>query len=109
MINAFLDEALLLAGEGIGHVSPNPMVGAVIVKNGKIIGRGYHAKAGSPHGEIKALNNCSTSPEGASIYINLEPCSHEGKTPPCVQAIIKSGIKEVIFSTIDPNPQVNGS
>jgi diaminohydroxyphosphoribosylaminopyrimidine deaminase / 5-amino-6-(5-phosphoribosylamino)uracil reductase len=94
--------------KGNGKVSPNPMVGAVIVKNNKIIGKGYHKIFGGNHAEINALKNCTQSPIGASLYINLEPCCHFGKTPPCTKAIIKSGIKKVVISNIDPNTIVSG-
>lgn len=104
----FLKETLKLAKKGRGWTNPNPMVGAVIVKNNQIIGKGYHKKAGLPHAEIEALNDAKTSVRGATLYLNLEPCSHYGKTPPCALSIIKSGISQVICSTIDPNPQING-
>ena len=104
----FMDEALKLAVKGLGWTNPNPMVGAVIVKNGKIIGRGYHRRAGSPHAEIEALSAARADASGATLYANLEPCSHFGKTPPCVEALINAGIKRVVCSAIDPNPQVRG-
>jgi len=104
----FVERAIELARKGIGHTSPNPSVGAVIVKNGRIIGEGFHRKAGLPHAEIEAINNCKDSPEGATMYVTLEPCVHFGKTPPCVDAIIKSGIKRVVVCEKDPNPIVNG-
>lgn len=104
----FMSEALTLAKKGIGWTSPNPMVGAVIVKNGKITGCGYHRKAGGAHAEIEALAGAGTDARGATLYVNLEPCSHFGKTPPCTEAIINAGIKRVVCSAIDPNPQVQG-
>lgn len=104
----FMRETLHLAKQGEGWTNPNPMVGAVIVKNGKMIARGYHHKAGMPHAEIEALRTAKTSVKGATLYVNLEPCCHYGKTPPCTEAIIKSGIKRVVFSTLDPNPKVAG-
>lgn len=104
----FIKETLKLAKKGMGWTNPNPMVGAVLVKNGKIIGKGYHRKVGLLHAEIEALDNAKTSIKGATLYINLEPCSHFGRTPPCVDAIIKSAIKRVVCSTLDPNPQVHG-
>jgi diaminohydroxyphosphoribosylaminopyrimidine deaminase/5-amino-6-(5-phosphoribosylamino)uracil reductase len=100
--------ALSLAGRGYGHVNPNPLVGAVIVKDGKIIGEGYHEKYGQLHAERNALVNCSVSPEGATLYVTLEPCCHYGKTPPCTEAIIESGIKRVVIGSLDPNPLVSG-
>ena len=84
------------------------MVGAVIVKDGKIIGEGYHKKYGELHAETSALNNCTKSPEGATIYVTLEPCCHHGKQPPCTEAIIKAGIKRVVIGSLDPNPLVSG-
>lgn len=104
----YMQKALSLAKMGQGFVSPNPLVGAVIVKNGKIIGQGYHQKYGDLHAERKALESCVESPKNATIYVNLEPCCHFGKTPPCCDAIIKSGIKRVVVSTLDPNPLVSG-
>ncbi len=104
----FLKQALKLAKKGLGWTNPNPMVGAVIVKNGKIIAQGYHKRVGLPHAEIEALNTAKQSVKGATLYINLEPCSHFGRTPPCVEAIIKAGISRVVCSTLDPNPKVQG-
>ena len=100
--------ALWLARQGIGSVAPNPAVGCVIVKNGKIIGKGYHKKFGGPHAEINALKNCKKSPAGATMYVTLEPCCHFGKTPPCTKTIIKAGIKKVVAATKDPTKKVNG-
>jgi diaminohydroxyphosphoribosylaminopyrimidine deaminase/5-amino-6-(5-phosphoribosylamino)uracil reductase len=105
----FMHLALQLAEKGRGKTSPNPMVGAVVVKRGQILGKGYHRKCGGPHAEAIALKVCKEQAKGATLYINLEPCSHFGKTPPCTHLIIKSGIKRVICATIDPNPQVNGT
>lgn len=104
----YLARCLQLALKGKGYVSPNPMVGCVIVKDNKIIGEGYHAKYGEEHAEANAIKNASESVEGATLYVNLEPCVHYGKTPPCVDLIIKSKIKRVVIGTIDPNPLVNG-
>jgi len=105
----FMSYAIKLAKKGRGNVSPNPLVGCVIVKNGKIIGEGYHAKYGEQHAEVVAFNNCSEPPEGADLYVNLEPCSIFGKTPPCVDRIIENGIKNVYIGTKDLNPSINGS
>ncbi|OPY11388.1 MAG: Riboflavin biosynthesis protein RibD [Syntrophus sp. PtaB.Bin001] len=105
---AFMKRALRLAKRGEGWVSPNPMVGAVIFKNGKIIGEGYHRKFGQAHAEINALNNAAESVEGSTIYVTLEPCSHYGKTPPCVDRIIASRPERVVIGTTDPNPLVAG-
>ncbi|MDP3948189.1 MAG: bifunctional diaminohydroxyphosphoribosylaminopyrimidine deaminase/5-amino-6-(5-phosphoribosylamino)uracil reductase RibD [bacterium] len=104
----FLQKTLQLAKKGLGWTNPNPMVGAVIVKQGQIIGKGFHRRVGSTHAEIEALKNCKENPEGATLYVNLEPCSCFGRTSPCVNTIIRSGIKKIIYSTLDPNPKVNG-
>lgn len=104
----FIAETLKLARFGIGWVNPNPMVGAVLVKDAVIIGKGYHKKVGLPHAEIEALRSCKQSPKGTTLYVNLEPCTFFGRTPPCVNEIIKAGIKKVVCSTLDPNPRVNG-
>lgn len=100
--------AIELAKKGCGHVNPNPMVGAVIVKDGHIIGQGYHTCCGKLHAEREALASCSESTEGADIYVTLEPCCHHGKQPPCTDAIIESGIKRVVIGSADPNPLVAG-
>ncbi|SFD08867.1 bifunctional diaminohydroxyphosphoribosylaminopyrimidine deaminase/5-amino-6-(5-phosphoribosylamino)uracil reductase RibD [Butyrivibrio sp. YAB3001] len=104
----YMRRAIELAKKGAGFVSPNPMVGAVIVKDGRIIAEGYHEKYGELHAERNALKNCSEDPKGASIYVTLEPCCHYGKTPPCTEAIIESGIKKVVVGTLDVNPIVAG-
>ena len=104
----YINLALKEARKGIGKVSPNPMVGCVIVKNGKIIGKGYHKKYGGNHAEINAINSAQTSVKNSSVYITLEPCSIYGNTPPCVDRLIKEGVKKVIIGTKDPNPLVNG-
>ena len=100
--------ALHLAARGKGRTSPNPMVGAVIVKNGAIVGSGYHHKAGTPHAEIHALQEAGNQTSGADLYVTLEPCCHTGRTPPCTEAIVRSGIKRVFIATLDPNPLVAG-
>jgi diaminohydroxyphosphoribosylaminopyrimidine deaminase/5-amino-6-(5-phosphoribosylamino)uracil reductase len=99
---------LTLAKKVNGQTSPNPMVGAVIIKNGQVVGEGYHKKAGGPHAEIEALKKAGTKAKGASLYVNLEPCCVTGKTGPCTEAIIKSGIKKVFIGMRDPNPKVSG-
>lgn len=99
---------LKLALKGKGMTSPNPMVGAVVVKDGKIVGRGYHKIFGGPHAEVVALREANGFSRDSRLYITLEPCQHFGKTPPCVDAIIKSGIREVIIAGRDPNPVNNG-
>ncbi len=103
-----MDLALRLALKGRGKTSPNPMVGALVVKSGRIVGRGYHEKAGLPHAEVMALDDAGVKAKGAILYVTLEPCTHFGRTPPCVDKIIKSGIKKVIVGMIDPNPLNNG-
>jgi len=105
----YMQLALGFARKGEGFVNPNPMVGAVIVKDNKIIGAGYHEKYGGPHAEPVAIASCFMPPDGAALYVTLEPCCHHGKTPPCVPAIIKSGIKKVIVGCLDPNPLVAGN
>jgi diaminohydroxyphosphoribosylaminopyrimidine deaminase/5-amino-6-(5-phosphoribosylamino)uracil reductase len=104
----WMRRALELAGKAAGRTSPNPMVGAVIVKNGRVIAEGYHKKAGRPHGEIEALRKAGKRARGAQMFVNLEPCCHKGRTPPCTDAIIESGIKEVFVGLRDPNPLVAG-
>ena len=104
----YIKRALLLAARGKGKTSPNPMVGAVIVKNGKILGEGYHKRFGDKHAEINALDSLKISLKGATLYLNLEPCCHFGKTPPCTDLITSSGIKRVVVSALDPNPLVKG-
>ncbi|MDD5613950.1 MAG: bifunctional diaminohydroxyphosphoribosylaminopyrimidine deaminase/5-amino-6-(5-phosphoribosylamino)uracil reductase RibD [Candidatus Omnitrophica bacterium] len=103
-----MSECLNLARKAEGKTLPNPMVGSVLVKNNKIISRGYHKKSGSPHAEAEAINNAGRNAKGAILYVNLEPCSSYGKTPPCVDAIIRSGIKKVVVAVKDPNPKHNG-
>lgn len=104
----YMAMALELAVKGRGWTSPNPMVGAVIVKDGRVIGKGLHEKYGQAHAERNALADCSVSPEGADIYVTLEPCCHHGKQPPCTEALIDAGIKRVIVGSGDPNPLVAG-
>lgn len=108
MYERYMKRALELAERGAGYTSPNPLVGAVIVKNGKIIGEGYHEVYGSCHAEINAFRNAVEDVRGAEMYVTLEPCSHYGKTPPCANAIVQKGIKKVIIALEDPNPQVSG-
>jgi len=105
----FILETLKLAEKGRGLTNPNPRVGAVIVKNGKIIARGYHQKFGGPHAEIEALKAAKQNVKGATMYVSLEPCCHHNKkTPPCTDAIIAAGIKKVVCAILDPNPEVSG-
>ena len=104
----FMREALRIARNAEGRTSPNPLVGAVIVKDGKIIAEGWHRQAGTPHAEIHALNMAGDLARGATLYVTLEPCSHFGRTPPCAQAIINAGISRVVAAMSDPNPKVAG-
>lgn len=104
----YMRMAIELAKDGIGYVNPNPLVGAVIVKNGKIIGKGAHLKYGQLHAERNALANCTELPERADMYVTLEPCCHYGKNPPCTKAVIASGIRRVFIGSHDPNPLVSG-
>lgn len=104
----YMQRALELAKKGVGHVNPNPLVGALIVKADKIIGEGYHQKFGEPHAEINAFASLQESATDATMYVTLEPCSHYGKTPPCVNAIIKNKLKRVVIASLDPNPLVAG-
>jgi len=103
-----MDSAIRLSLKGKGKTSPNPMVGALVVKNKRIIGRGYHEKAGGPHAEVVALDEAGARARGATLYVTLEPCAHFGRTPPCVDRIVASGIKHVVVGMIDPNPKNNG-
>lgn len=104
----YMRMALALAQKGMGWTSPNPMVGAVIVKDGRVIGKGYHEKYGQPHAERNALASCTEDPRGATMYVTLEPCCHYGKQPPCVDAILEAGIRRVAVGSADPNPLVGG-
>ncbi|MDD7305889.1 MAG: bifunctional diaminohydroxyphosphoribosylaminopyrimidine deaminase/5-amino-6-(5-phosphoribosylamino)uracil reductase RibD [Peptoniphilaceae bacterium] len=103
----YMKKVFDLAKKGVGHVSPNPLVGALIVKNGKIIGQGYHEHYGMAHAERNAIENASESVEGATLYCNLEPCSHVGKQPPCADLLIEKKIKKVVISNLDNNPKVD--
>jgi diaminohydroxyphosphoribosylaminopyrimidine deaminase/5-amino-6-(5-phosphoribosylamino)uracil reductase len=100
--------AIKLAKKADGMTSPNPLVGAVVVKNGSVVGMGYHRKAGLAHAEVNALKNAGPRAHGATLYVTLEPCDHFGRTPPCTSAIVKSGIKKVVIGMKDPNPLNNG-
>jgi diaminohydroxyphosphoribosylaminopyrimidine deaminase/5-amino-6-(5-phosphoribosylamino)uracil reductase len=104
----FMRQAIELAKKGLYTTSPNPRVGCVIVSQGKVVGQGYHAKAGQEHAEVHALAEAGKLAKGATAYVTLEPCSHFGRTPPCAEALIKAGVSEVIIAMVDPNPQVAG-
>lgn len=108
MDEIFMREALRIARHAEGRTSPNPLVGAVVVREGKIVAEGWHRKAGTPHAEIHALNMAGELARGATLYVTLEPCSHFGRTPPCTQAIINAGISRVVAAMSDPNPKVAG-
>ena len=104
----YMRQAIALALKGTGRVNPNPLVGAVVVKDGRVIGEGYHQQYGCPHAERNALAACTESPAGATIYVTLEPCCHHGKNPPCTQALIQAGVSRVVVGSADPNPLVAG-
>lgn len=107
----FLDLALALAAKGTGQVKPNPLVGALVVKNGVIVGQGFHTYEGVKHAEVLALEQAGERAEGATVYVNLEPCCHRGggkRTPPCCDALIAARVKRVVCCMADPNPRVNG-
>jgi diaminohydroxyphosphoribosylaminopyrimidine deaminase/5-amino-6-(5-phosphoribosylamino)uracil reductase len=105
---AFMARALVLATNGLATAHPNPRVGCVLVRDGAIVGEGWHAQAGGPHAEAMALANLQSSAVGATAYVTLEPCNHHGRTPPCTDALIKAGVKRVVYAVDDPNPLVNG-
>jgi diaminohydroxyphosphoribosylaminopyrimidine deaminase/5-amino-6-(5-phosphoribosylamino)uracil reductase len=100
--------ALSLARKGVGKTSPNPAVGCVIVKDDRIIGEGWHKKAGMPHAEVSALEMAGTDAKDAEVFVTLEPCSHTGRTPPCADALVAAGVRRVVAGMVDPNPQVAG-
>src|SRR5262252_6992319 len=108
MTAVFMREALDLARRGRGLTSPNPMVGAVVVRDGHVVGRGFHTYSGRDHAEILALAQAGEAARGATLYLNLEPCSHQGRTPPCADAVIRAGIARVVAAAEDPNPRVRG-
>ena len=108
---AWMRRALALAERGIGGVSPNPMVGAVIVRDGRVLGEGFHRRAGLPHAEAEALAAAAAAGEsvvGATMYVTLEPCNHHGRTPPCSEAVVRAGIAHLVYAVADPNPQAMG-
>ncbi len=104
----FMRMALALAEEGRGFTSPNPMVGAVVVKDGEVVGRGFHRACGTPHAEVNAIDDAGDKARGADIYVTLEPCNHTGKTPPCTRKILSAGIRRVVTAVSDPNPKAAG-
>ena len=100
--------AISLARNGLGRTSPNPLVGAVIVRDGRIVAEGWHRKAGTPHAEIHALNMAGELARGATVYVSLEPCAHYGRTGPCAKALVEAGVSRVVVAMMDPNPKVAG-
>lgn len=105
----YLDRAYELAARGIGNTAPNPPVGAVVVRGGRIVGEGYHHRAGEPHAEANALAMAGDAARGATVYVSLEPCNHTGRTPPCANALIDAGVARVVVGAIDPNPKTKGA
>jgi diaminohydroxyphosphoribosylaminopyrimidine deaminase/5-amino-6-(5-phosphoribosylamino)uracil reductase len=105
---AFMREALALAEKGAGRTRPNPLVGALVVKNGRVVGRGWHRKLGAAHAECAALSDAGARAKGATVYVNLEPCVHEGRTPPCVPKLLAAGVRRVVMAHEDPDPRVSG-
>jgi diaminohydroxyphosphoribosylaminopyrimidine deaminase/5-amino-6-(5-phosphoribosylamino)uracil reductase len=104
-----MQRCLELAHQAAGQTAPNPMVGAVVLQAGEVVGEGFHPAAGQPHGEIFALRQAADRARGATLYVNLEPCNHFGRTPPCTEAIIRAGIARVVVGMVDPDPRVAGS
>ena len=107
--HGFMEQALELAGRGLNTTTPNPRVGSVVVRDRTVVGTGWHEKAGTPHAEVQALKAAGARSRGATLYVNLEPCSHHGSTPPCVNAIVEAGVKRVVAAIQDPNPKVAGA
>ena len=101
--------ALGLGRRGLGRTSPNPPVGAVVVRGGQVVGRGYHHRAGMPHAEVEALRDAGARARGATLFVTLEPCNHHGRTPPCTEAVAAAGIRRVVVGVRDPNPDVAGN
>lgn len=104
----FMQRAIQLAAKGLGRTSPNPVVGAVLVKDKRVVGEGFHQRAGGPHAELLALEQAGESARGATMYVSLEPCCHHGKTPPCVPEVVRAGVARVVVGLIDPDPRVSG-
>src|SRR6516162_2079294 len=105
---AHMKRALVLAAQGLYTTDPNPRVGCILVRDGVVLGEGWHERAGEAHAEIAALRSANAPVEGATAYVTLEPCSHIGRTPPCADALIAAGIRRVVCSSTDPNPKVRG-
>jgi diaminohydroxyphosphoribosylaminopyrimidine deaminase / 5-amino-6-(5-phosphoribosylamino)uracil reductase len=104
----WMQRCLTLARQGMGRTAPNPMVGCVVVKDGEVVGEGFHPKAGEPHAEVFALRMAGDRAQHATLYVNLEPCNHYGRTPPCSEAVIQSGVSRVVVGMVDPDPRVSG-
>ena len=104
----YMGQALDLARKAVGRISPNPMVGSIVVQDGSVVGRGYYHEYGAQHAEPQALLDASGQTRGAVMYVTLEPCCHQGKTPPCTNAIINAGIESVYIAMVDPDPRVSG-
>ncbi|AUX28377.1 MULTISPECIES: bifunctional diaminohydroxyphosphoribosylaminopyrimidine deaminase/5-amino-6-(5-phosphoribosylamino)uracil reductase RibD [Sorangium] len=104
----WMDRCLELAGRAAGRTAPNPMVGSVIVRGGEVLAEGFHERAGLAHAEVDALRKLAGRADGATLYVNLEPCCHHGRTPPCTDALLRSGVRRVVIGMIDPNPLVSG-
>src|SRR5207253_10826843 len=104
----WMAQALALAERGRGHVEPNPLVGAVVVRDGHLVSEGWHQRYGEAHAEINALSAAGDAVHGATLYVTLEPCCHHGKTPPCTDAVLRSGVRRVVAAMLDPFPQVSG-
>src|SRR5881397_3590168 len=103
----FMRHALVLAERGWGQTAPNPMVGAVVVRDGVVVGEGWHTQFGAPHAEVEALTRAGERARGATLFVTLEPCNHHGKTPPCTNAIVEAGVARVVAAARDPNPVVD--
>ncbi len=106
--STMMHRCLELAAKGAGRTAPNPMVGAIVVKDGQIVGEGFHPQAGQPHAEVFALQAAGDKARGATLYVNLEPCNHTGRTPPCTEAVLQAGIATVVIGMTDPNPKASG-
>jgi diaminohydroxyphosphoribosylaminopyrimidine deaminase/5-amino-6-(5-phosphoribosylamino)uracil reductase len=105
---ALMQRCIALAQRALGRTAPNPLVGSVIVRDGAIVGEGFHPQAGQPHAEVFALREAGDRAQNATLYVNLEPCNHHGRTPPCSEAVIAAGIRKVVVGMVDPDPRVSG-
>src|SRR5213595_2291526 len=104
----YMARALALAARGRGAVEPNPLVGAVVVRDGQVVGEGWHERFGQAHAEVNALAAAADAARGATLFVTLEPCCHHGKTPPCTAAVLRAGVQRVVVALLDPFPQVSG-